>query len=63
MSRLITYQCQGPGCDTHQKSSSGAPLQGWLLVTWDADFLDFCSWDCVIKYGATKPAVEQMEWN
>jgi hypothetical protein len=61
VSRTITYHCQGPSCETHQKSTAAAPLLGWLLVTWDAEFLDFCSWDCLIKYGATREPNEEFD--
>jgi hypothetical protein len=34
---------------------------GFLAVNWRGDWgtkLDFCSWDCILRYGATKPPME-----
>ena len=42
--------CDGPGCDTWARTL----LSGWVSVK---DGLDFCSWDCAIKYGATREPV------
>lgn len=62
------YNCEGPGCEMRQQSTASAPIAGWLQVIEGLPSLpdvyrDFCSWDCVIKFGAKlePPTVIQME--
>ena len=57
--------CDGPDCITWMKMGKAfADNAGFLSVYWgdglDNSF-DFCSWDCCIKYGATKPPLEIIE--
>lgn len=47
--------CDREGCDTWTKTPEAA---GFLAVNWWGDWgskMDFCSWDCVLAYGMTKP--------
>jgi hypothetical protein len=51
--------CDGPECTSWLKTGRHfEDNAGFLTVYWGnlvTDNLDFCSWDCCIKYGATKP--------
>ena len=47
--------CDRNGCDTWSRNPEA---HGFINVNpWGdwSDKRDFCSWDCVIAYGATKP--------
>ena len=47
--------CDRDGCETWSKKPE---YHGFLAVNWWGDWgskKDFCSWDCVLAYGATKP--------
>ncbi len=47
--------CDREGCDTWSRKPE---YYGFLAVNWWGDWdskKDFCSWDCVLAYGATKP--------
>lgn len=61
MTREPIYHCNGPDCDRHQQSMNRPPLRGWIEVR-DGDnpgeIMDFCSWDCVMKFAAAQPPVE-----
>lgn len=51
--------CDREGCDTWSRSPDS---HGFLTVNWWGgdwtDKKDFCSWDCLLAYAATKPALE-----
>lgn len=42
--------CDGPGCTAWARTL----LSGWVHVVGG---LDFCSWDCVLRYGSTHEPV------
>lgn len=47
--------CDRQGCDTWSRNPED---HGFLAVNWWGDWgskKDFCSWDCVLAYGMTKP--------
>ena len=52
MIKFATY-CDGVGCNTHGN------LVEWLTVDGWKDKLHFCSWNCLSKYGALMPWVEE----
>lgn len=60
MSIERTFYCDGPDCDRHATSIAKRPETGFLFVTeaGPAATLHFCTWDCVLKYAATKPPSE-----
>ena len=50
--------CDREGCDTWSRNPKA---HGFLAVNWRGDWgtkMDFCSWDCILRYGATKPPME-----
>lgn len=59
-----TYHCDGPDCEHHGSDQ----YPGWVLVTEHSshpgeppDEMQFCSWDCVLKYAAKFPPPERIE--
>lgn len=53
--------CDRDGCDTWTRNPED---HGFLAVNWWGDWgskKDFCSWDCVLAYGMTKPPLEVIE--
>ena len=46
------WHCDGPGCDTWTR---GIGLGEWPIIT--VRFA-VCSWDCVLRYAATKTPME-----
>ncbi len=54
------FYCDGPDCERHVQTASRRPAAGFVFVTQggSAATLHFCTWDCVLKYAATKPPVE-----
>jgi hypothetical protein len=54
------YHCDAPECERHVRTAASRPAAGYLFVTEGGSgaTLHFCSWDCVLKYAATKPPVE-----
>ena len=46
------WHCDGPGCDTWTR---GLGLEEWPIITIG---FAFCSWDCVLRYSATKTPME-----
>lgn len=55
-----TFHCDGPECEHHVRTVARRPQAGFIFVTTNdsAATLHFCTWDCVLKYAATKPPVE-----
>ena len=50
--------CDRPGCDTWSRNPKG---HGFLAIYWRGDWggrMDFCSWDCILKYAAAKAPLE-----
>lgn len=45
------YYCDGPDCETHQRSLGRIP-KSWITATQTRTHY-FCSWDCVMRYAAT----------
>jgi len=62
MSADHIYRCDGPGCDTWVQSTQPPPRAGWLHVLVDDQpqpvRLDFCGWECAMRYGAGQPIPE-----
>jgi hypothetical protein len=63
MSADHIYRCDGPGCDAHVQSTDPPPRAGFLhvLVNENRDEpyrLDFCGWECAMRYGAGQPIPE-----
>jgi hypothetical protein len=54
------FHCDGPDCERHVKTAASRPEAGFVFVTegGSAATLHFCTWDCVLKYAATKPPSE-----
>jgi hypothetical protein len=54
------YYCDGPDCERHVRTAAKRPTGGFIFVTEGGSFgtMHFCTWDCVLKYAATKPPVE-----
>jgi hypothetical protein len=52
--------CDGPGCDTWTRTM----LEGWVQVielpcASDCKYArHFCSWDCLLRFGAAKEPIE-----
>ena len=48
--------CDGPSCDSWSRS----PFTTGFLEVWQAKdhVMHFCSWDCVLRYGAFKTPTE-----
>lgn len=55
-----TFYCDGPECERHVRTASRRPAGSFIFVTESGSSatLHFCSWDCVLKYAATKPPLE-----
>ena len=51
--------CDREGCGTWSRHPEN---HGFLTVNWVGSSRlarkDFCSWDCILRYGATKPPME-----
>lgn len=52
----LATRCDGPGCNTWTRTL----LDGWVqvielpcILEYD-HAMDFCSWDCLLKYAATR---------
>jgi hypothetical protein len=59
MSIERTFYCDGPECDRHVTAGATRPTTGVIFVTEGSSAtLHFCTWDCVLKYAATKPPSE-----
>ena len=53
------YYCDGPDCERHVRTASQRPEAGFVFVTdGGSATLHFCTWDCVLKFAATKPPTE-----
>lgn len=58
MSIERVFTCDSEDCERHVRTTSTHPPT-FIAVTEDAgDALHFCSWDCVLKFAATKPPME-----
>ena len=67
MSVEHTFSCNGPECEAHIKTHAEQPPT-FLSVFENPGFpheprteLHFCSWDCVLKYGAGIEPSERIE--
>jgi len=59
MSLERVYYCDGPECERHVQTAAERPQGGFIFVEEGGSAaLHFCTWDCVLKYAATKPPVE-----
>jgi hypothetical protein len=54
------FYCDAPECEAHTRTIAGRPGMGFVTVTVDGPARHFCSWDCVLKFGATMPPVETL---
>jgi hypothetical protein len=55
------YHCDGPDCEVHAKTAGDLPPTTFLVVTEDTGRSEhFCSWDCLLRYAATKPPTEMI---
>ena len=55
MSVFYTWVCEGPGCDTQQRTDEPEPpyvRSGWLSVRESTEIHYFCSQMCMLKAGA-----------
>lgn len=55
---MIGHHCDGPGCHTW---TNRPKKHGFLTVKWDGATFHFCSWDCVLRYAATKEPMTVVE--
>lgn len=57
---MIAWHCDGPGCDRWQRVYAWPDTwtASWIGIP-DAN-LHFCTWDCVLKYAATKTPTEEV---
>lgn len=55
---MIGTHCDGPDCRTW---TTKPKKHGFLTVSWDGRVFHFCSWDCTLKYGATKEPITVIE--
>lgn len=56
-----TYHCDGPGCERHWSEGAAAQAPGLLTVSESGPAgvdLNFCGWDCAMKYAARFPPAE-----
>jgi hypothetical protein len=59
MSIERVFHCDGPECENHVKTAGDLPPTTFLVVTEDTGHSEhFCSWDCLLKFAATKPPTE-----
>ena len=58
------WYCDAPGCKNHVRSAALRP-EGLIFVTetWPGGQaeMNFDSWDCVLRYGATRDPVQTIE--
>jgi hypothetical protein len=62
------WHCDGPGCDSHTAPLTGSyPPLGWCILaegtgtqTQPVRVGEFCGIDCVMKYAAQFPPVEEI---
>lgn len=55
MSIERVFTCDSEDCERHVRATGTHPPT-FIAVTEDAgETLHFCSWDCVLKFAATKP--------
>jgi len=63
------YHCDGPDCEVHTRTATPPPYlpPGFLRVEEGApdgrEEYHFCTWDCAIRYGATRPPTETIAWD
>lgn len=57
MSIERVFHCDCEDCEIHVRTAGLRPPT-FLTVSEDDDELHFCSWDCVLKFAATKPPME-----
>jgi hypothetical protein len=53
----IGIHCDGSECDTWTRQEM-AEACGFILAQWDGSGLQFCSWDCVLRFAANMPPLE-----
>lgn len=59
MSIERVYYCDGPDCLTHSRTASLSLPAGFFRVDeGEGHEHHFCSWDCILRYAATMPAME-----
>lgn len=61
MSIERVFHCDESECEAHVHTLRLRPEADFLVVSEDgsaANDLHFCTWDCVLKYAATKPPSE-----
>lgn len=46
------YQCDRYGCDSSVNSVEMYMSSGFIKIEWMGKRYDFCSWDCVLKFGS-----------
>jgi hypothetical protein len=53
------FYCDGPECEGHVRTARVRPEASFITVTESAGRpLHFCTWDCLLKFAATKPPTE-----
>lgn len=54
------FYCDGPDCERHVQTAARRPAGGFVFVceSGSAATLHFCTWDCVLRFAAAKPALE-----
>jgi hypothetical protein len=63
MTLAALWMCEGPDCDSHQRSELGdtPPYRsGWVSVSDGSGPHHFCSWDCLLRYGAKREPLEEV---
>lgn len=71
MSIERTYYCDADGCEHNARTATQPPylpvgvieVRDWTHAIERRDPMHFCSWDCVLKYGATIPPVTVIPWD
>jgi hypothetical protein len=46
------YQCDYHHCDSWVKTPELYVSSGFMKLEWMGKQYDFCSWDCLLKYGS-----------
>lgn len=56
------FYCDAPECDAHTRTIAEHPGMGFLMVDdGESPPLCFCSWDCVLRFGAKQPPIEVID--
>lgn len=60
MSIERVFLCDAPECEGHVRTASTRPETIITVSEGPGHSLHFCNWDCVLRYSATRPPVEEV---